>query len=83
MRILSSKKSGIVVSLDGMDLGFANWLVARLLEEKDVSFAAADYDHPLTANPVLRVRGEDAKKSLLKALEAAQKQVREFEKALS
>jgi DNA-directed RNA polymerase subunit L len=66
-----------------MDLGFANWLVARLLEDKDVSFAAADYDHPLTANPVLRVKAEDAKKSLLKALEAARKQARDFEKALS
>jgi len=83
VRILSSKKNEVAVSLDGMDLGFANWLVARLLEDKDVSFAAADYDHPLTANPVLRVKGEDAKKSVLKALESAQKQAAEFRKALS
>ncbi len=83
MKILVSKKNECVVSLDGMDLGFANWLVARLLEDKDVSFAAADYDHPLTANPVLRVKGDDAKKSLIVALEAARKQVRDFEKAIS
>ncbi|MEM0475909.1 MAG: RpoL/Rpb11 RNA polymerase subunit family protein [Candidatus Norongarragalinales archaeon] len=83
MKILSSKKNELVVSLDGMDLGFANWLVARLLEDSSVSFAAADYDHPLTANPVLRVKAEDAKKSLLKAIDAARRQVKDFEKALS
>jgi DNA-directed RNA polymerase subunit L len=83
MKMLVSKKNEIAVSLDGMDLGFANWIVARLLEDKDVSFAAADYDHPLTANPVLRVKGDDAKKSVVAALEAARKQVKSFEKALA
>ena len=83
MKILVSKKNEYVVSLDGMDLGFANWIVARLLADKDVSFASADYDHPLTGNPVLRVKGEDAKKSLLKALEWSKKQVSEFKKAIA
>ncbi len=82
MKILVSKKNEFVASLDGMDLGFANWLVAKLLEDKDVSFASADYDHPLSANPVLKVKAEDAKKSLIEALDAAKKQVKDFEKAL-
>ncbi len=83
MKILVSKKNECVVSLDGMDLGFANWIVALLLQDKDVSFASTDYDHPLSGNPVLRVKGDDAKKSLLAALSAAKKQAKEFEKAVA
>ena len=32
--------------LEGYDLGFANLLVEKLLQDKDVGFAAVEYAHP-------------------------------------
>jgi len=68
--------------LDGFDLGLAGALVDRLLEDKSVSFASADYDHPTTCVPVIKIKARDAKASLSKAVAALKKEVAEFSKEL-
>ena len=48
----------------------SNLVAERLLESKNVSFAAAVLDHPLKGNPLLTVRAKAPHKELAKAIEA-------------
>ncbi len=81
MKILESGKNELVLSLEGVDLSIANLVAAKLLENKDVDFAASDYRHPLEGIPVLRVQGSELKKNVLKALSEAREEIEAAEKA--
>ncbi|NYZ78098.1 hypothetical protein H0N96_01715 [Candidatus Micrarchaeota archaeon] len=81
MKILESGKNELVLSLEGVDLSIANLVASKLLESKDVEFAASDYSHPLEGVPVLRIQGSDLKKNVLKALNEAKDEMEAAEKA--
>ncbi|MFH0835851.1 MAG: RpoL/Rpb11 RNA polymerase subunit family protein [Candidatus Micrarchaeota archaeon] len=83
MKIVHSEGSETHFSLQGIDLGLASVLVDKLLEDKSVSFASVDYDHPTTGVPVLKIKAKDAKASLKKAITEVKKDIQEFAKQLS
>ncbi len=68
--------------MDGLDIGAAQGLAEQLLENKDITFAAATYDHPTKRNPVLHVRGKNIKREVLKALETLNEEAHAFEEGL-
>lgn len=82
LKIISYDKNELVVRLDEVDLGVVNLVTQKLLEEREIDFAASDYDHPISGNPVLRVQGKDVKKHLLNALKEAKEEISALEKAL-
>lgn len=83
MKFLVEEKDELQVLLEGYDVGFANYVVEKLLAEKDVTFAAADYDHPTSRNPVLTLKAASAKKKLLEALKSAEEELKALEKTVS
>ncbi len=83
MKILETGKNELDLLLDGKDLGLSNYLAGKLSENKDVDFAASDYDHPLKGNPILRLSGSDLKKHVGKALGELQDDLSELEKKIS
>jgi DNA-directed RNA polymerase subunit L len=82
MKIVYSEENETHFALEGFDLGLASAIVDKLLEDKSVSFASADYDHPTTGVPVIKIKGKDGKASLAKAVAALKKDVAEFAKEL-
>jgi len=82
MRIINDDDENFEAVMTKEDLGIASIIVQKLLESKSVKFAAAAYDHPLKGNPVIRIKANDAKKELKKAIEAAKEEIAEFREAL-
>ncbi len=82
IEVIEGEKERFDVKLVGEDLGFANAIVEKLLQSKSVSFAAAEYDHPMKGNPVIRVKAKDAKKELVRAIGAVEKDMEEAKKQL-
>jgi len=82
VKVLSKEKEYLELKLEGEDEGFANWLAHKLLEGKSATFASGTVDHPITANPVLRIRAKDAKKEMHKALKEMQVELKELAKKL-
>ncbi|NUN11454.1 hypothetical protein HUU53_02315 [Candidatus Micrarchaeota archaeon] len=82
IKILVDEKDEFQVLMQGSDLGFANYLVEKVLEDKDVSFAASDYDHPTSRNPVIKIKGSSPKKKLLDALKKAEDELKDLDKTL-
>ncbi|HEV8289561.1 MAG TPA: RpoL/Rpb11 RNA polymerase subunit family protein [Candidatus Norongarragalinales archaeon] len=82
MEILNKEEGVFEFKLPGEDIGFANMIVEKLLQDKAVTFASASYDHPLTANPVIKIKGKEPKKSLEKALDAVKKELKQLEDAI-
>ena len=81
MKVLESGKNELLLSFEGIDLSIVNLVASKLLEYKEVDFAASDYRHPLEGIPVLRVQGSDLKKNVLKALNEVKDEVAVAEKA--
>lgn len=75
LEFLVDEKGEIAVMLEGYDLGFANLLVEKLLQDKDVGFAAVEYAHPTRRTPVLRVKAKSPKKAVSAALEELGKEL--------
>ncbi|HIH20062.1 TPA: hypothetical protein HA244_02230 [Candidatus Micrarchaeota archaeon] len=70
-------KGEIQALLEGADLGYANLLVEKLLEDKGVSFAAAEYVHPTQCTPLLKVKAKgDVKKAIGQALKEVEKEIK-------
>lgn len=67
----TDEKGELVAVLHDCDLGLANLIVEKLLEDKSVGFAAVDYAHPTQRTPVLKVKGKNPKKSVATAVDAA------------
>lgn len=70
----TDEKGELVAALHDCDLGMANLVVEKLMEDKSVGFAAVDYAHPTQRTPVLRVKGKNPKKSVANAIDAALKE---------
>lgn len=70
--VLLKEKDFLEVKFKGMDEGLANLLVETLAKEK-VDFAAYTLEHPLTGNPIIRVKSSSPAKDLA----AAAKQIEE------
>jgi len=82
MKILEDEKGSLKILMEGYDIGAAQALAEQLLENKEVTFAAATYDHPTKRNPVLHVKGKNLKKEIQKPLDAMQEEAHAFEEAL-
>lgn len=68
VEFLVDEKGDLSVKLGGCDVGLANLIVARILDDKSVGFAAVEYDHPTSRVPVLKVTAKNPKKSVEHAL---------------
>ena len=64
------------VLLHDIDLGFANLLVEKLLEDKAVGFAAVDYVHPTRRTPLLKIKGKNCRKLVADALKELQAELK-------
>ena len=64
------------IVLHGVDLGFANLLVEKLLEGKSVGFASADYLHPTKRTPLLKIKGKNIKKLVADALKTLESELK-------
>lgn len=82
VKVLSKEKEYIELKLEGEDEGLTNWIASKVLEGKGASFASGISDHPITANPVLRIRAKDAKKELRKALAEMREELEQLEQKL-
>lgn len=79
--VLNKEKDFLEVQFNGMDEGLANLVVEKLAEGK-ADFAAYSLEHPLTGNPVIRVKASSPKEELVAALKATEKEVSEALAAL-
>jgi DNA-directed RNA polymerase subunit L len=75
VQIVKEEKDFVEVKLSGEDLGLANLVAQELVSSGAAEFAYASLDHPITANPVLRVRAKDAKKEIARAAAAVAKKL--------
>ncbi|MEM4254818.1 MAG: RpoL/Rpb11 RNA polymerase subunit family protein [Candidatus Norongarragalinales archaeon] len=75
LKFLAEEKDSIFVLLEGYDLGFANLLVEKLLQDKAVGFAAVEYAHPTQRTPVLKVGAKNPKKAVVDALGEMRKEL--------
>lgn len=82
VKVVSKEKEYLELRLEGEDEGLANWIAHKILEGKGATSASGVSDHPITANPVLRIRAKDAKKELHKALGSIREELDELEKRL-
>ncbi len=78
VEILKDEKDYVEIRFPGEDLGMANLIAHDLVSTGAATFAAASLDHPITANPVLRVRGKDPKKEIAKSAERLAKKLSEL-----
>ena len=79
-KFLTKEKDFVEVQLTDCDEGLARLIVDKLEQNKKVGFASCALDHPLTANPVLRVKASNAKEALEKGVEAALEEIEEAHK---
>lgn len=77
---LTKEKDLVEVQITDCDEGMVRMIAEKLLQDKKVGFAAVTLDHPLTANPVLRVKGSSAKESIEKAVEKVIDEIGEAQK---
>ncbi len=82
MKILTDEKNELKLHLIGSDIGVAQALAEKVLEDKEVTFASATYDHPTKRNPVLHVKGKNPKKQVTAAAKALSVEAKAFEEAL-
>ncbi len=75
VEFLVDGKGELAAKLEGCDLGLANLIVERLVEDKSVEFAAVDYDHPTRRTPVLKVTAKNPKKSVGHAISMVLKDI--------
>ncbi|MBI5036934.1 hypothetical protein HZC09_06365 [Candidatus Micrarchaeota archaeon] len=82
MKILEEERGSIKMLLERFDQGYANALVEKLLESKDITFASALYDHPTKRNPVVTVKGKNLKKEINSAISSLEDETHAFEEKL-
>ena len=75
VQIIKEDKDFLEVKLAGEDLGLANMVAQELVSSGAAEFAYAALDHPITANPVIRVRAKDGQKEIAKAAAACAKKL--------
>ncbi len=72
--IIGKEKDFIEVRFTGMDEGLAGLIVEKLNDAK-VDFAAYSLDHPLTGNPIIRVKSAKPKEDLIDAIKSVEEEV--------
>lgn len=77
------KEGHLEIKFDKEDLGFVNLIVEKLLASDKIKYAACNYDHPVTKNPVLKAEGKELDKELKKAIDSIIEDINEFQKCLS
>ena len=82
IKVVADEKDYLELHLEREDVGFTNLLVEKLLKDKDVSFAASAYDHPLRGNPVLKIKGKNPRKHLKEAIRATRKELESLQALL-
>ena len=75
VQIIKEEKDFLEVKLAGEDLGLANMVAQELISSGSAEFAYAALDHPITTNPVIRVRAKDGQKAIAKAAAACAKKL--------
>ncbi|MFH1247114.1 MAG: RpoL/Rpb11 RNA polymerase subunit family protein [Candidatus Micrarchaeota archaeon] len=80
VEFLKDEKDEVKVKLVGEEKSLGNLIVQKLVENKDVEFAGCDDDHPLLANPVITIKGKNARKSLATAVDEVKKELKDLEK---
>lgn len=80
-KYLTKEKDLVEVQFSDLDEGLAKLVVEKLAQDKKVGFAATSLDHPLTNNPILRVKASShAKEAIEKAVEKVLEEVQEAQK---
>ena len=74
IKIVREEKGFVDIEIDNLTIVE---LLRVYLNKQDVKMAAWRREHP-TKNPVLRVEADNAKKVVLKAIEAVQKDIDKF-----
>ncbi len=77
VKILKNNKDSIEVEIDSLTI--AEILRVYLNKDSNVNFVAWKRDHP-TKNPILKIEGKNAKKSLKDAVSAVVKDLDKVEK---
>ncbi|OIO25593.1 hypothetical protein AUJ14_03855 [Candidatus Micrarchaeota archaeon CG1_02_55_22] len=80
--VLNKEKDFLEIQFNGMDEGLANLLVEKLSASK-TDFAAYSLEHPLTGNPIVRIKASSPKEELVTALKAIEKEASEAIAGLS
>jgi DNA-directed RNA polymerase subunit L len=83
--VIEESKNRLQAEIKGADNTICNLVVDELWNDKDVTVAAYNIEHPLTASPkiVIETKGKDAKKALLEAMSRLKKQFADFSKMAS
>ena len=79
---MKKEKNELDMLLTGTDRGLAELIAQKLSESKDVTFAAANYTHPLKGTPHLLIKAPNAKKELFTAIGEIRRELEEFEDEL-
>ena len=82
MKVLVDKKDELQVAFEDADLGIVNLVACKLLDDKDVDYAACDYTHPLEKTVLLTLKCKSPKKQLGKAVNALEESMKEFKAAV-
>ena len=80
LEFLKDEKDEVKVKLVGEDKAVCGLIVETLSKEKEVEFAGCTDDHPTIGNPVITVKGKNAKKQLVDAIEQVRKELKELQK---
>ena len=76
-KFLTKEKDLVEVQVNDCDEGMMRLIVGKLSADKKVGFIAVTLDHPLTSNPVLRVKAANAKEAIEKAIDASMDEITE------
>lgn len=83
VNIIKDDPKDFVVEFEGADRGLAELIKSKLLESKDVDFAAVVKEHPELGWPRLVVKtSKNAKTLIAKAIDEVQEEVEEFAKQI-
>lgn len=82
IEVINDKKGVFEFKILDKDPGLAELIVERLNENKDISFAAYKWEHPLADYPVIIIKSKEPKTSLKKAIKAIIKELKGIEKVL-
>lgn len=80
LEFLKDEKDEVKVKLVGEDKALGSLVVQKLVENKEVEFAGCTDEHPLLSNPIITIKGKNAKKSLVDAVDEVKKELKELEK---
>lgn len=82
MKILVDEKDELQVAFENADLGIVNMVARKLVDDKDVNYAACDYTHPLEKTVVLSLKCNSPKKKLIKAVDSLEATMEELKAAV-